>query len=367
MARSLSEQLNEVRNDRTEESTSTIIQSVDAHIHDAEQNQNSLDQKELGIIAYFMKERENSESVEQTAHIDEVLRHLELYTQKAYFSSNDPYIRVVSGIFDMVISEGMEPEAIDFARFHQLFLEKCVQDDAIDLSTISNLLLLAFKALNIKIYRKLLVLEALEQEEDEYDDFSSFDFLNMELFDDEEGFEYTQHVITSRRPPLMECVRRGGKNIRKATLLELLEAVKSAEKERREQEQRYKKMMEKRKALKLLRKQKKAEVSEAAVKDNIHANIKTLWETILGINKDEIYFTELLEDEGDKLTTVRNLFSVLFINQEGFLRLNQKRHFSDILLTDIRREQKAIIVEESENKGLTAQMRSGENLPVPAS
>ena len=186
----------------------------------------------------------------------------------------------------------------------------------------------------------------------------------MELFDDEEGFEYTQHVISTRRPPIQECVRRGGKNIRKATLLELLQAVKSAEKERREHERRYKKMLEKRKALKLLRKQKRAEVSEAPVKDNIYADIKMLWERILGIEKDELYFTELLDDDADELATVRSLFSVLFINQEGFAKLTQEQHFGDIRLSQIQRDQRTIIITENENGGSATHVPMNENIPA---
>jgi len=364
MARPLSEQLRTTGTSEVAETKNTVILGPDAGITTVIRDQVSSDQKEADIVSYLIQERDDTESVERRTQIDEVLRHLELYTQSAYLFSGDPYIRTVCGIFDMVISEDMNPEAIDFARFHHLFLERCVRDDAVDLSAISKLILLAFKALNIKIYRKLLSLEALEQEEDEFDDFGSFDFLDMELFDDEEGFEYTQHVISTRRPPIQECVRRGGKNIRKATLLELLQAVKSAEKERREHERRYKKMLEKRKALKLLRKQKRAEVSEAPVKDNIYADIKMLWERILGIEKDELYFTELLDDDADELATVRSLFSVLFINQEGFAKLTQEQHFGDIRLSQIQRDQRTIIITENENGGSATHVPMNENIPA---
>ncbi|HID71325.1 MAG TPA: hypothetical protein EYP29_01090 [Thermoplasmata archaeon] len=293
---------------------------------------------EYQIINYLMKERERANDEKVVHSIDEILRHLELYVEKHYLFSTDPYIKVISGIFDMVISQEMDPEAIDFVKFSKLFLEKCVDDESVELSTIGKILFLAFKTLNIKVYRKLLEIEALDQEEFE-EDYDSFDFLDMEIFQDDEAFEYTQRVITGRKPPIQECVRRGGKNIRKATLLELFEAVKEAEKERREHERRYRKLMERRKALKLLQQKKKSEVSEAPVKDDIYANLKKVWERIREKEREEIYLTELLGDQEERLDTVRTLFAVLFINQKGLVRMVQDVPFGDILLTNIKREE----------------------------
>ena len=317
----------------------------------------SFGEKELEIIAYLTKERELSESREGESRIDEILRHLELYKQKCYVSSTDPYIQMVSGIFSMVISEDMEPEALDFACFHQFFMEHCVGVDGVDLATMSALILLAFKTLNIKVNRRLLFLESLDQEEDEFGDFDSFDFLDMELFEDDEGFEFTQRVIRNKRAPIHESVWRGGENVRRATLLELFDAVKEAEKDRREYERHYKKMVERRRALKLLRKQKKEEVSEAPVKDNIYADIKKVWQRILAISGEDIRFTQILEDGTESLSTVRSFFAILFLSQDGFTRLRQWDHFGDIHLTDIKRDMELVVPEKKEDsqEGLAGQ------------
>ena len=323
-------------------------------IHEAQPELFGHADHEKRIISYLLTEQENADNELVKASIGEVLQHLEEYTKRAYLFSNDPYVKVVCGLFDMVITENMEPESIDFHKFREIFLKRCVKDEAMDLATVGKLLLMAFKALNLKIHRRLMALEALESQGDEFEELGDFDFLDMELFDDEEAFSYTQHVIASRRPPIEECVRRGGKNIRRATLLELFDAIKSAETDRRENERRYLKMVERRKAQRSLARKKTQEIALAPVKDNIFGDIRLLWDRILSMDKEEVHFNELMDDPSDRLIRVRTFFAILFMAQEGLTRLVQDQPFSDIVLTDIRKERACIVVPESQSSATEA-------------
>ncbi len=300
--------------------------------------------EELELVSYLTMERGLSQGQDRKHLIDEILRHLELYSLKCYQFSKDPYIRTIGGVFETVFAEQLDPAEIDFSHFADIFMQRCVQDKEMDLSTISKLLLFAFKALNLKVQQKRAAIEALDRAEEEFDDFGDFSFEDMDIFQDEQGFEFTQRVVTNRTPPISESVRKGGDHTRRATLVELLQAIKDAEQERREYDRRYRKMQENRRIRRALQKKKRDEVVIAPVKDNIYEDIDAIWKTIYESDAQEMLFTQFLDDTQDSLSTVRSLFAVIAINQKGFVRLIQDQPFGDIRLTSINRTHEKISI-----------------------
>jgi segregation and condensation protein A len=248
--------------------------------------------------------------------INEYIRLVKERGQGHHVGIEDPFDRSISLAFELVLDQGMDPWAIDLVKFTGLYMDRVKDGAKIDLITAGKLLHMAWSILRMQsehLRERAEPPPAPEPEELGWDDITPLEDLPSDV-----DAAYNQSVFGSDPHDLLdEKIRHKGD--RKVTLMELVSALEEA---RREADLRTA-MVETREALKTQRRAAgRGRAEGAAHKEDQDADIREVWERILGRNGIPIPITEIQDKTRDDV--VKTLVSVLFLAREQKIRLWQE-------------------------------------------
>lgn len=248
--------------------------------------------------------------------INEYIRLVKERGEGQHVSIEDPFDRSISLAFELVLDQGMDPWAIDLVKFTGLYMDRVKQGQQIDLLTAGKLLHMAWSILRMQsqhLRERAEPPPPPEPAELGWDDLPSLDELPSDV-----DAAYNDRVFASNPDDLLdEKIRHKGD--RKVTLMELVSALEEA---RREAELRTA-LVESREALKTQRRASSRSRAEgAAHKEDQDADIREVWERILGRNGVPIPITDLQEKTREDV--VKTLVSVLFLAREQKIRVWQE-------------------------------------------
>jgi len=269
--------------------------------------------REEEMVKHLMWHKALHSEDEGGARINEYIRMLRERGEGQHVSFEDPFDRSIALAFELVLEQGMDPWHIDLVRFTALYMERVRDGTDIDLITAGKLLHMAWSILKLQSEKLRL---AAEPPPPVVEEAPSWDEIPLEPIDDPDA-AFTERVNAERRAPIDEKIRHKGD--RKVTLLELVSALEEA---RREADLRAQ-IVEKRESDKAVRNAaRRGKAEGAAHKEDPDADIREVWERILGRNGVPIPITEIQEKSREDV--VKTLVSVLFLAREQKSRLWQE-------------------------------------------
>jgi len=228
-----------------------------------------------------------------------------------HVSMKDPFDRSIALAFDLVVQAKMNPWDIDLVRFSTLYLENA-RERKIDLITAGRIILLAWTVLKLQSDD---LLRRTQEHKEEAENLSWEDIPDWGLSGPE--LDFTQRVRLAPRAPLDERVWHEGD--RRVTLMELVDAFEAA---RNEAESRALFVAEREAFKAKLKEEGQARFKNRVHREDLEADLKVVWERILGRNGAPIPLKDLYEsrDIWDFVTTFN---SVLFLRRDLKIELWQ--------------------------------------------
>ncbi|MEA3199910.1 MAG: segregation and condensation protein [Thermoplasmata archaeon] len=248
--------------------------------------------------------------------LNEYIRLVKERGQGQHVAIEDPFDRSISLAFELVLDQGMDPWSIDLVKFTGLYMARVREGAQIDLLTAGKLLHMAWSILRMQsehLRERAEPPPPPPEPEMGWDDITDLSELPSDV-----DAAYNQRVLGADPDDLLdEKVRHKGD--RKVTLMELVSALEEA---RREAELRTA-MAESREALKTQRRAAgRGRAQNAAHKEDQDADIKEVWERILGRNGIPIPITDIQAKSREDV--VKTLVSVLFLAREQKIRVWQE-------------------------------------------
>lgn len=210
-------------------------------------------------------------------------------------SSRDPLDRSIETVFELVLSNDLDPWDIDLMKFTKLYTEK-VKGEEVNFVLAGKLMLMAWSILRMQSEQ---VLTNSETRSDEYMD----DMDGMDLFVADEP---RRVLVLPDEIELDEVVRHRGS--RPVTLLELLDAFQEAQQE------------EERNALReRIREANRAKMDAAfdtkAHNDDLEKDVEDVWQRISKCGSGPVEINDIWNGGRDDLVTV--FMSLLFLARSG--------------------------------------------------
>lgn len=262
----------------------------------------------VGVINHLLFHKAIADHDEDTNRFNE---YLSMVHEGEHIAIKDPFDRSIALAFDLVVQAKMNPWDIDLVKFSTLYLENA-RERKIDLVTAGRIILLAWTVLKLQSEDLLRRTQERKEEAENltWEDIPDWGLSGPEL-------DFTQRVRMSPRAPIDERVWHEGD--RKVTLMELVDAFETA---RKESEARAL-FAAGREAFKAKLKAEGQERFRNRVhREDLEADLKVVWDRILGRNGTAIPLRELYEsrDVWDFVTTFN---SVLFLRRELKIELWQ--------------------------------------------
>ena len=244
-----------------------------------------------GVLQHLLFHKAMIDEDNGSEKIDNYLRILESASET---SSSDPLDRSIETVFELVLSNNLDPWDIDLMRFTQLYTER-VQDSEVNFVLAGKLMLMAWSILRMQS-EKILSNSEPEPEIDQFCD---------EFYSDEREILCMPDEVS-----LYEVVRRKGS--RAVTLVELLEAFEDARREERLNLSRVRVKEDK---------PKTGKFDTKAHNDDMERDVEMVWERILRCSPGEIGIEDIWEGGREDLVTV--FMSILFLARDGKIDLWQ--------------------------------------------
>lgn len=210
-------------------------------------------------------------------------------------ASRDPLDRSIETVFELVLSNDLDPWDIDLMKFTKLYADK-VKEEEVNFVLAGKLMLMAWSILRMQSEK------VLTNSETRSDDFVD-DMEGMDLFVADEP---RQALVLPDEIELDEVVRHRGS--RPVTLLELLDAFQEAQQE------------EERNALReRIREANRAKLNGAfdtkAHNDDLEKDVEDVWQRISRCGSGPIEINDIWNGGRDDLVTV--FMSILFLARSG--------------------------------------------------
>lgn len=206
----------------------------------------------------------------------------------------DPLDRSIETVFELVLSNDLDPWDVDLIRFSELYAEK-VRDEEVNFVIAGKLMLMAWSILRMQSEQ---VLSNSETRKDEYEEM---DLMDMFSFDEPRAI-----LCMPDEVELNEVVRHRGS--RPVTLVELLDAFEEAQREEERNKLREK-----------LREANRAKLDAAfdskAHNDDMERDVEMVWQRICRCGTGAVDITDIWEGGKDDMITV--FMSLLFLARSG--------------------------------------------------
>ncbi|MEM3851386.1 MAG: hypothetical protein QXP70_00075 [Methanomassiliicoccales archaeon] len=264
--------------------------------------------------------------VDDSDRYREIERYLEIAQALPgadHLSMKDPFDKCIAIAFELVISNHMDPRAIDIVRFSKLYLERVRNEKSVNFVVAGKLIFLAWNVLRLES-EALMASLMKEEEETELDP----DF--FQVFDEDPAY----YVSGSELEP---AVRAGFR--REVNIMDLLDAFGEAQ---REIERHLK------------RASSKVVLTPAEFRDNAHReeaerDINLLLERLSGMGPGPVALSDIANGKDEVVTF---FLSMLFLARLQRIRAWQENPPDGEIYIEIVSPQVSITIEGKEEAGL---------------
>ncbi len=236
--------------------------------------------------------------IDEDAGAENIDRYLNVLRESGSpVSSRDPLDRSIETVFELVLSNDLDPWDIDLMQFTKLYTEK-VKDKEVNFVLAGKLMLMAWSILRMQSEQ---VLSNSETRSDW--SFGDIDFESLDLFRPEEPRVV---LYLPEDAELDEVVRHHGS--RPVTLVELLGAFEDAQRE--EQQNLLREKLREANRLKL-----NAAFDTKAHNDDMERDVEDVWQRICKCGSGAINLEDIWNGGRDDLVTV--FMALLFLARAG--------------------------------------------------
>lgn len=236
--------------------------------------------------------------IDEDAGAEKIDRYLSVLRESgSQASQRDPLDRSIETVFDLVLSNNLNPWDIDLMQFTKLYTEK-VKGEEVNFVLAGKLMLMAWSILRMQSEQ---VLSNSEIRPDAY--FSDFDLDSLDLFGPEEP---RIRLSLPEDVELDEVVRHHGS--RPVTLVELLDAFEEAQRE--EQQNVLREKLRETNRLKL-----SAVFDTKAHNDDMERDVEDVWQRICRCGSGAVNLEDIWNGGRDDLVTV--FVALLFLARAG--------------------------------------------------
>ncbi len=242
--------------------------------------------------------------IDEDAGAENIDRYLNVLREsKSQASPRDPLDRSIETVFELVLSNNLDPWDIDLMQFTKLYTEK-VKDEEVNFVLAGKLMLMAWSILRMQSEQ---VLSNSETRSDSY--ITDMDFDTLDLFQPEEP---RVRLFMPEDADLDEVVRHHG--TRPVTLVELLGAFEEAQ---REEEQNYlREKMREANRLKL-----NAVFDTKAHNDDMERDVEDVWQRICRCGSGALNLEDIWNGGREDLVSV--FMALLFLARAGKISIWQ--------------------------------------------
>jgi segregation and condensation protein A len=213
----------------------------------------------------------------------------------------DPLDRSIETVFELVMSNDLDPWDVDLMRFSELYAEK-VRDEEVNFVIAGKLMLMAWSILRMQSEQ---VLSNNETRNNDYDEMDMIDMFSSDV--------PRTILCMPDEVELDEVVRHRGS--RPVTLVELLEAFEEAQREEERNKLREK-----------LREANRAKLDATfdskAHNDDMERDVEMVWQRISKCGSGPVDLTDIWEGGKDDMITV--FMALLFLARAGKISVWQE-------------------------------------------
>lgn len=230
--------------------------------------------------------------------------------------SDDPFERSVATVFELVVTQRMNPWDINLIEFSKIYLAKVKKATELNLIVAGKIVYMAWEILKLQTEQVLHRVDRPEQVEMMFDGWNPD---NLDLFVDPFELGSGEMMLHTEELPIDEKVRR--KSLRAVTLIDLLDAFEEAKKESDIRQELAKFMV----------KYRRPEFDDKSHKESLEDDIAEVWERIQSCGQGSVPIIDLYAT--GKEDRVKVFISTLFLARMGKIHIwQEKMPYGEIFL-----------------------------------
>ena len=222
--------------------------------------------------------------------------------------SDDPFERSVATVFELVVTQKMNPWDINLIEFSRMYLAKVKKATELNLIVAGKIVYMAWEILKLQSEQVLQRVDRPEQVEMMFDGWNPD---NLDLFVDPFELGTGEMMLHTDESPIDEKVRR--KAQRPVTLIDLLDAFEEAKKESDIRQE----------LAKFLVKYRRPEFDDKSHKESLEDDITEVWDRIQKCGQGSVPIIDLYTT--GKEDRVKVFISILFLARMGKIHIWQEK------------------------------------------
>src|SRR4030042_1270247 len=259
---------------------------------------------------------EDDSGVGKESRIERYLKMVDEMQRGTLVGSDDPFEKSVALVFELVVTQRMNPWDINLIEFSKMYLQRVKKASELNLIIAGKIVYMAWEILKLQSEQVLQRVDRPEQVEMMFDGWNPD---NLDIFVVPFELGTGEMLLHTDEMPINEKVRR--KADRPVTLIDLLDAFEEAKKESDIRQE----------LSKFMQKYKRPDFDDKAHKESLEDDIALVWERIQKFGNGAVAISDLYAGTKDDRITV--FISILFLARMGKLSVWQEKvPFGEIFL-----------------------------------
>lgn len=259
---------------------------------------------------------EDDSGAGKESRIEGYLKMVDEMQRGTLVGSDDPFEKSVALVFELVVTQRMNPWDINLIEFSKMYLQRVKKATELNLIIAGKIVYMAWEILKLQSEQVLQRVDRPEQVEMMFDGWNPE---NLDLFVDPFELGTGEMLLHTEQMPIDEKVRR--KSDRAVTLIDLLDAFEEAKKESDIRQE----------LAKFMQKYKRPDFDDKAHKENLEEDIALVWERIQKCGQGSVSIADLYTT--GKADRVMVFISILFLARIGKIHIwQEKMPYGEIFL-----------------------------------
>jgi len=222
--------------------------------------------------------------------------------------SDDPFERSVATVFELVVTQKMNPWDINLIEFSKMYLARVKKATELNLIVAGKIIYMAWEILKLQSEQVLQRVDRPDQVEMMFDGWNPD---NLDLFVDPFELGNGEMMLHTEESPIDEKVRR--KSQRPVTLIDLLDAFEEAKKESDIRQELAKFMV----------KYRRPDFDDKSHKEDLEDDIAEVWDRIQKCGQGSVPIIDLYTTGRED--RVKVFISILFLARMGKIHIWQEK------------------------------------------
>ena len=259
---------------------------------------------------------EDDSGAGKESRIERYLKMVDEMQRGTLVGSDDPFEKSVALVFELVVTQRMNPWDINLIEFSKMYLQRVKKASELNLIIAGKIVYMAWEILKLQSEQVLQRVDRPEQVEMMFDGWNPD---NLDIFVDPFELGTGEMLLHTDEMPIDEKVRR--KSDRPVTLIDLLDAFEEAKKESDIRQE----------LAKFMQKYKRPDFDDKAHKENLEEDIALVWERIQKCGQGSVPIADLYTT--GKADRVMVFISILFLARIGKIHIwQEKMPYGEIFL-----------------------------------